>query len=185
MTTDNEVHETKDIAGIFDDEPQAAQAVQVLLSEHYGTCDRLSIIASSRHDREQVRIRESFPTWEYAMWGAAIGAFLCGLAAAISGIDFGPFTLTEWGPYWAFFETAYVGGSVGFALGALVSIEPADPELAFDALRVRDGVVWVGLRAAGARARRARQILTDAGARHLMEREAEVADVHHFRTVAA
>jgi hypothetical protein len=184
MNTARETHEVAYIAGIFDEEPQASKAVKGLLSEHFGSCDHLEVIASNRHDREVVRIRERFPTWRYAFYGAFLGAFFTEVGIGISGIGFGPFTLTDWGPYWAVFEAGWIGASVGFALGALLSIEPADPELAFDALRIRDGVVWVGLRAAGARARRARQILSEAGARHLMEREPEEADFHHFRPMA-
>ena len=50
---------------------------------------------------------------------------------------------------------------------------------------MQDGVIWVGVNAAAPRAERARQILAEAGAKHLMERRPEVADSYHFGALAA
>ncbi len=177
--------ETKDIAGIFDDESTAAKAVHRLVSEYYGACNELSVIKSNRHEREPVPVWERIPVYRSAAIGAAVCALLAGVGVAIAGIGFGPFTLVEWGPLWAVFEAAFTGGSFGFAVGSLMSIEDVHLEADFKGTRIREGVVWVGVQATGARADRAREILTEAGAKHLMERKPEGEDSYHFGDLAA
>lgn len=177
--------ETKDIAGIFESQPAAAEAVKRLVSENFGACNDLSVIVSNRHEREAVPVTEPIPVYRSAAIGTAIGAVLAGTIVAIAGIDFGPFTLIEWGPLWAIFEAAYTGGSIGLAVGALMSIEAIHQVADFSGTKMRDGVVWVGVNAPPQRAERARQILADAGAKHLMERRPEAADSYHFGALAA
>jgi hypothetical protein len=80
------------------------------------------------------------------------------------------------GPVVAALEAAYAGGAIGFAMGALVSIDLVEPEAVFYAAHIHEGVVWVGVRAGEARAERARQILTEAGAKHFMDHRPEVVD---------
>jgi hypothetical protein len=155
-------------------------AVRALVREHFGPTDRLSVVTLRGDERHEVPIVETFPTYRTAAIGAGVGALFVGLIVAIAGIDFGPFTLTPWGPWWAAFEGAYMGGCVGFALGALMSIEYARTELLFEGRGARDPVVWVSLKATGARAERAEQLLVAAGARHLGElvKNVEVTDPH-------
>jgi hypothetical protein len=176
--------ERKDVAGVFDSESAASAAVQKLLDEHFGACNDLSVIVSKQHERQSVVIWEPLPTYRAAAVGAVVGALVAGVIVAFTGIGFGPFTLIEWGLPWAVFEAAYVGAAVGLALGALMSIEMAHPKADFDTVAVRDGVVWVGLHASAARAERARAILAEAGARHVMERDPEVVDPFSFSHAA-
>ena len=167
-----------DIAGIFKDEETAAAAVKQLIGEHFSASDGLSVIASKGQERETVPVWEPIPAERAAMVGAAVGALLAGAGVAISGLTFGPFTLVEWGPLWAIFEAAFTGGSIGFALGALISIEMLEPRADFRATHIHDGVVWVGVRASTDRAGRARDILAAAGAKHVMEREPVIGSFH-------
>jgi len=180
-----EAHENKEIAGVFDDAPRASAAVHALLAEHFGESDGLNVVALHGDESHAVPIVESFPTYRMAAIGAGVGAFLAAAAVVIAGLDFGPFTLTPWGPLWAAFEAAFIGGSIGFALGALMSYESVDPDLDFHHVDVRNAVVRVALTANGARAERAREILAAAGARHLREREPEVTGPHHLPPLAA
>lgn len=161
----------RDVAGIFKDEKAAAAAVQNLIHEHFIPNGDLSVIVSNGREREAVRVWESIPAERAAAIGALAGALLAGAGVAISGLAFGPFTLIAWGPLWAVFEAAFTGGAVGFALGALMSIEMIEPAADFAAARIHEGVVWVGVHATVARAGRAREILAEAGAKHVMERE--------------
>ncbi len=176
--------EAKDVAGIFDSQEAAAVAVNRLLAEHYGAANELSVIVSKHHERETVRISEPLPAYRMAAIGAAIGAGIGGLIVAFMGIAFGPFTLIEWGPLWAIFEAAYVGGSMGFAVGAMMSFEMAHAKADFGNVALRYGVVWVGLHASEARAERAREILAQGGARHVMERGPEGAGTFGFSHAA-
>ncbi|MEQ1855348.1 MAG: hypothetical protein ABL963_02705 [Longimicrobiales bacterium] len=165
--------ETKDVAGVFDNEKDASAAVERLIGEHFGACNELSVIVSRNHVREAVRIDEPIPVYRAAAIGAAMGAGLGALIVVVAGIGFGPFTLIEWGPLWAAFEAAYVGGSMGLAVGAMMSFEMGHPKADFGAVGIHDGVVWVSLHASEARAERARAILAEVGARHVMERGPE------------
>lgn len=177
--------ETKEIAGIFESQPAAAEAVRRLVSEHFGACNDLSVIVSDRQEREAVPVSEPIPVGKSAWVGAALGAFVAGVAVAFTGIDFGPFTLVEWGSLWAIFEGAFTGGSAGFAVGALMSIEAIHQVADFSKTKMKDGVVWVGVSATAPRAAQARQILAEAGAKHLMERRPEAAESYHFGALAA
>jgi hypothetical protein len=176
--------ERNDVAGIFDDERTASAAVEKLLGEHFGAGTDLTVMVSKQHEREQVQISEPIPAYRAAAIGAGLGALVAALIVGIAGIGFGPFTLIEWGPLWAIFEAAYTGGAVGMALGALVSIEMIHPKADFESVKIRDGVVWVGLHASAARADRAREILTAAGARHVVERDPRSAEGFGFRHAA-
>lgn len=175
--------ETKDVAGVFSNEEAAAAAVDKLLHEHFGACNDLSVIVSKHHERQPVRIWEPLPVYRTAAIGTAIGAALAAAIVGIAGIGFGPFTLVEWGPLWAIFEAAFTGGSVGFAIGAIMSFEMAHAKADFDTVGIHDGVVWVGLHASPARAERAQAILAEAGARHVMERPEPVGSFN-FRHAA-
>lgn len=159
----------KTVAGIFKDEHAAAKALDRLIEEHFDLDTEVSVIASHRHEREEVPIREDFHVGRLATIGAAIGAVLAAAGVTAVGLTFGPISLIAAGPVVAALEGAYAGGGIGFALGALVSIDVVEPEAAFYAAHIHEGVVWVGVRAkTDARAERARQILTEAGARHFM-----------------
>lgn len=173
--------EMTDIAGIFKDEEAAGAAVKTLIHEHFSACDDLSVIVSNKHEREAVPVWEPIPAERASAIGAAAGALLAGVGVAISGLTFGPFTLIEWGPLWAIFEAAFTGGSIGFALGALISIEMLEPRADFSATHIKDGVVWVGVHASVDRADRAREILAEAGAKHVMEREPMVGAFHFLQ----
>jgi hypothetical protein len=180
-----EAHEHKEIAGVFEDAPGASNAVHALLAEHFGESDGLNVVVLNGDQSHAVSIVESFPTYRMSAIGAGVGAVLAALAVLIAGIDFGPFTLTAWGPAWAAFEAAFIGGSIGFALGALMSYESVDPEVDFQFVDLRDAVVRVALTASGARADRARDILVAAGARQLRERVPEATGPHQLPPLAA
>ena len=183
MSAPTETTETKDVAGVFDSEAAAGAAVEKLLLEHFGACNDLSVIVSKHHERESVTIWEPLPTYRVAAIGAAMGAALAALIVGFAGIDFGPFTLEAWGPLWAIFEAALAGGSIGFAIGAMMSIEMAHAKADFSTVGIHDGVVWVGLQASPVRAERAQAILAEAGARHVMERPEPVGQFN-FRHAA-
>ena len=168
--------DTKVVAGIFDDEEAAGVAVQRLVAEHFDPRNDLNVIASHHQERETVPVWQNLPLGRDSAIGAAAGAFLVGAGVALSGLSFGPLTLTP-GVLAAVLESAFAGGAVGFAFGALLGLDHAKTEARFDVTGVRDGVIWVGVTASGARARRAREILADAGARHFMEREPDVGAV--------
>jgi hypothetical protein len=166
----------KTVAGIFKDEAAAAQALEQLIEEHFDVETEVSLIASRHHDREDVPIREDFHVGRLATIGAAIGALLAAAGVTVVGLTFGPISLIAAGPVVAALEGAYAGGAIGFAMGALVSIDLVEPEAVFYAAHIHEGVVWVGVRAGEARAERARQILTEAGAKHFMDHRPEVVD---------
>jgi hypothetical protein len=164
------------VAGIFKDEAAAAQALEQLREEHFDLETEVSVIASHHHDREDVPIREDFHVGRLATIGAAIGAAFAAAGVTVAGLTFGPISLIAVGPVVAALEAAYAGGAIGFAMGALVSIDLVEPEAAFYAGHIHEGVVWVGVRAGEARAERARQILTEAGAKHFMDHRPEIVD---------
>jgi hypothetical protein len=83
--------------------------------------------------------------------------------------------MEPWGTLWAAFETGYAGAAIGVATGVMMSFEFAKPAAAFHMVPLEEGVVWVGVRAAGERAESARRILEDAGARHFMDHPPELA----------
>jgi hypothetical protein len=184
MSVSPDRSDAKDIAGIFSDEKAAATAVEILIDDHFRAGTDLSVIASKHHQREPVRVWEPMPAYRVGAIGAGVGAALAGLIVAFTGIGFGPFTLIEWGPLWAIFEAAFTGGCIGFAIGAIVSIEMARPSADFGSVGIHDGVVWVGLHASSVRAERAREILTKAGAKHVMERDPETIGTFTFRHAA-
>jgi len=163
------------VAGIFKDEGAAARAVKRLVEEHFDPDADLSVIASHRHERERIPVSAVFEVGRTAAVGAAIGAVVTGIAVALAGLTSGPFTLEEAGPLMAALESAYVGGGVGFALGALLSMDLARAGANFRRSHVHGGVVWVGVVAAGARAEQARRILSEAGAKHFMDHGLEIA----------
>lgn len=170
--------EMKDVAGIFNDEETAAAAVKTLIDEHFGQPDALTVIVANGPEREVVPIWERLPVERASAIGAAVGALLAGGAVAIAGLTFGPFTLIPWGPLWAVFEAAFTGACVGFSLGALMGIEMVEPAADFSRAHVRAGVVWVGVHVGAARMGRASEILAEAGAKHVMEREPDLGSFH-------
>jgi len=171
-----ETHSTRQtVAGIFSDEEAAARAVKKLVEEHFDPDSDVSVIASHRHEREGIPVAATFDVGRTAAIGAAVGAVVTGVGVALAGLTSGPFTLENAGPLMAALESAYVGGATGFALGALLSMDFAKAGANFRKARVHGGVVWVGVLAAGARAERARQILSDAGAKHFMDHPPDVA----------
>jgi hypothetical protein len=172
--------DTKVVAGIFRDEKSAAEAVKKLIEEHFDPRNDLEVIASHRRKREHVRVWQNLQFARGAKIGSVTGAVLGVLGATIAGLDFGPLSLAQ-GPIAAVLEAAFAGACVGFALGALFGIDMADMEADFDAARVHDGVIWVGVNASGERAARARRILAEAGARHFMERAAGSAPGRELR----
>jgi hypothetical protein len=159
------------VAGIFKDEEAAAQAVKTLVQEHFDPETDMRVIASHQQEREDVPVASTFEVGRSATIGAVVGAALAAAGVAIAGLTTGPFTMEEAGPIWAALEAAYAGGATGFALGAMMSMDFAKAGANFRRAHVHDGVVWVGVQAAGERAERARQILREAGARHFMDEQ--------------
>jgi outer membrane lipoprotein SlyB len=154
------------VAGVFQDEEHAADAVSKLIEAHYDPHHEINVIASHRREHENVPIREDFKFKRNASIGAAVGAVLAGAGVALAGLTFGPLTLVAAGPVVAAMEGAFAGGSIGFALGSLTALEMTEQEAAFHTAHIHDGVVWVGVQVKGERADRARRILTEAGAKH-------------------
>lgn len=154
------------VAGVFEDEEHAAEAVKKLIEAHYDPHHEINVIASHKREHENVPIREDFKFKRNASIGAAVGAVLTGAGVALAGLTFGPLTLVAAGPIAAALEGAFAGGAVGFALGSLTALEMTEQEAAFHTAHIHEGVVWVGVQAKGERGERARSILTDAGAKH-------------------
>ncbi|MDH3228011.1 MAG: hypothetical protein OEM67_13120 [Thermoleophilia bacterium] len=159
------------VARIFEDEQSASKAVKLLLEEHFDPDNDLSVIASHRHERQKVPVTTNFEVGRTAALGAAIGALTVPLGLLLAGVTLGPITMAAGGPLLVALEGAYIGGATGFAFGALMSIDFAKTTANLRAVGVRDGIVWVGARAAGARGARAREILAEAGAKRFMDRE--------------
>jgi hypothetical protein len=174
-----------EIVGLFESPTAAAAAVRSLMHEHFGECEGLSVTAAQGDGWRLVRIVQHPPTYRLSAMGAALGGSVAALAVAIIGLDFGPFTLTPWGPWWAAFEGGFAGASMGFALGALMSFEEAEPELDFESVGVRSGMVRVKLTARGARGQRAQAILAQAGARDLTGPGSNVTGPYPFHPLAA
>jgi hypothetical protein len=162
--------DTKVVAGIFDDEQAAGLAVKRLIAERFDPRNDLQVIASHGGRRETVPVWQNLPLGRDASIGAAVGAIIATVGVLIAGLTFGPLTLMP-GVAAAIFESAFAGACVGFALGALLGLDHATTEARFDHTGVHDGVVWVGVNASGTRAARVRDILSDSGARHFVERE--------------
>lgn len=154
------------VAGVFADEEHAAQAVKKLLEANYDPNHEINVIASHRGEREEVAVWEDVKIGRHASIGAAVGAVLAGAGVALAGLTFGPFTLVAAGPVVAALEAAFAGGATGFAVGALTAMDMSEVEADFHAAHIHDGVVWVGVKVRGERAKRAREILTEAGAKH-------------------
>ena len=163
------------IAGIFPDEASANAALTKLVEANFDVEADASVIVSNHHDRQVIPIWSDVPVTRTALIGAGAGSVLAAAAIVILGIDFGPFSLVEWGTAFAAFEAAFAAGSVGMVIGIMMSFEFTKPAAAFHLSRIHDGVIWVGVRAAGERARRARKVLNDAGARHFMDSRPDVA----------
>lgn len=167
--------ERQTVAGIFQNEASAAAALDKLLEAHFDIEADARVVVSNRHDRQQIPIWSDVPVTRTAGIGAAVGALLAATAILALRIDFGPFSLVEWGAAFAAFEAAFAAGSVGMVIGIMLSFEFAKPAPAFHLSHIHDGVVWVGVKAAGQRAELARRILAEAGARHFMDSRPEVA----------
>ena len=163
------------VAGVFPDEAAANAALTKLVEAHFDVEADASVIVSSHHDRQAIPIWADVPVTRTALIGAGICGTLAAAAILLTGIDFGPFSLVEWGRAFAAFEAAFAAGSVGMVLGIMLSFEFTKPAAAFHLSRIQDGVIWVGVQAAGARAQRARRVLTEAGAKHFMDSRPEVA----------
>jgi hypothetical protein len=154
------------VAGVFADEEHAADAVKKLVEAYYDPHHEINVIASHRREHENVPIREDFHFRRNTVIGAAVGVAIGGLGVAIAGLSFGPLTLVAAGPLVAALEGAFGGGCLGFALGALTTLEMTEHQAAFHSAHIHDGVVWVGVQARDSRGERARAILSAAGARH-------------------
>lgn len=163
------------VAGIFPDEASANRALEKLVEAQFDVEADASVIVSSHHDRQVIPIWSDVPVTRTALIVAGGCSVLAAAAMVILGIDFGPFSLVEWGTAFAAFEAAFAAGSTGMVIGIMVSFEFTKPAAAFHLSRIHDGVIWVGVQAAGARAHRARQVLSEAGARHFMDGRPEVA----------
>jgi len=163
------------VVGVFMDRAAAAVALEKLVEAHFDIEADAGVSVLRDDGRETVPIMSDVPVGRGAAIGAAVGFVLAAAGVAIAGIDFGPFSLVPWGPVWAALEAGYAGAAVGVATGAMMSFEFAEPEAAFHMVRASEGVVCVGVQAAGSRAERARQILTDAGARSSTDRGPEKA----------
>jgi hypothetical protein len=156
------------VVGIFKERSAATAALEKLVEAHFDIEADANVVVVHDDVRESVPIMSDVPVGRGAMIGAAVGFFIGAAIAGIAGIDFGPFSMEAWGPVWAAFETGYVGAAVGVATGAMMSFEFAKPEAAFH-MRTADGVVSIGVQAAGSRAERARQVLAEAGAEDFVQ----------------
>lgn len=154
------------VAGIFDTEENAAKAVEMLVQKHFDPPHDLSVIVSHRREHEEVPVPEAFEVRRWAKIGVVVGAILGTGAATVTGMTVGPLTLVAAGPVAAALEAAFSGGAGGFMIGVLHGLMESRDEADFHAAHIHDGVVWVGVHARGDRAEKARQILSDAGARH-------------------
>ncbi len=154
------------VAGVFADEEQATAAVQKLIEAHYDPHHEINVIAAHQREHENVPIWEKFNFRRNASIGALVGALIAGIGVAIAGLTTGPFTMVSAGPLFAALEAAFGGGCIGFAIGALLSLELTKQKPEFENAHIHDGVVWVGVQATGERGERARNILATAGARH-------------------
>jgi hypothetical protein len=159
--------ERKIVAAVFKNEARAAKALERLMAAKFDLEADVGVAVSNGQDRQAIPIWSDVPVGRTAAIGAAMGAVLAAIGVLVAGIDFGPFSLVEWGPAFAAFEAAYAGGGVGMAMGAMMSFEFAEPRAAFHLARIHDGAVWVGVRAAGARAEQAHWIMVEAGGRHV------------------
>jgi len=164
----------KTVAGIFREREAAASAVKALAEAHFDPDSDVTMIVSHGHDhRERISAGATFEIGRNAAIGAAVGALTAAVGMALAGLDFGFFTMENAGPVWAALEAGYIGGCVGFALGALLSMDLARAGSGLRHSRVEGGVILVGVQASGARAERAHEILGAAGARHFMEEDAQ------------
>ena len=161
------------VTGFFKDRSAAAVALEKLVEAHFDIEVDAGVSVLRDDGRETVPILSDVPTNRGAAIGAALGFVLAAAGVAIAGIDFGPFSMEPWGPFWAAFEAGFAGAAVGVATGVMMSFEFAKPEAAFDMIRADEGVVCIGVRAAGSRAERARQVLTEAGAEDFVDRGPE------------
>ena len=158
------------VAGVFDDEEAAAQAVTKLAEAGFHAPRDLSVIASHQREHEAVPVVDRPEVIHGAETGSAIGLMLGAAGATLAGVTVGPLTLLAAGPVIAVLEATFLGGATGWAIGALEGLGLWKEEAAFYATRIHEGVVWVGVHAEGARAEEARRILTEAGAKHFMDR---------------
>jgi hypothetical protein len=163
------------VAGIFEDRQTAARALEKLTEAHFDIEADASVIVSHHGERKRVPIMSDVPALTGALIGVAAGVLIAAIIVVASGLDVGPFSMERWGPLWAWFETAYAGAAIGVATGVMMSFEFAHPKAAFHLAGFEGGVVWVGIRASGARADHARQILAGAGAKHFMDHAPELA----------
>lgn len=154
------------VAGIFATEEEAAKAVEMLIQEHFDPPRDLSVIVSHRREHENVSVPERFEVGRWAKIGAAAGAVLGTAAVTVTGMTVGPLTLVAAGPVAVALEAAYAGGATGFMMGVLHGLMESRDEADFHSAHIHDGVVWVGVHAKGDRAARAREILSEAGAKH-------------------
>lgn len=154
------------VAGIFATEEEAAKAVEMLIQEHFDPPRDLSVIVSHRREHEEVAVPEAFEVGRWAKIGAVVGAVLGTAAVTITGVTVGPLTLVAAGPVAAALEAGFAGGATGYMVGVLHGLMESRDEADFHAAHIHEGVVWVGVHAKGDRAERARQVLSDAGAKH-------------------
>ena len=161
------------VLGFFKERSAAVVALEKLVEAHFDIEVDADVSVVRDDGREAVPILSDVPTDRGALIGATLGFVLAAAGVAIAGIDVGPFSMVPWGPAWAAFEAGYAGAAVGVATGVMMSFEFAKPEAAFHMVRADEGVVCVGVRAAGSRADRARQILTDAGGEDFVDRGPE------------
>lgn len=154
------------VAGVFDTEEHAAEAVKQLIEAHYDPRHEINLTAAHKREHETVYIREGMHFYRNGAIGAVIGAVVAFVGVLIADLSVGPFTMIAAGPVVAALEAAFGGGALGFALGVLQSLEMMKQKPDFDTAHVHHGVVQVGVQASGERGERARQILALAGARH-------------------
>ena len=125
-------------------------------------------LSEHRREHEDVPVFETFELRHWATIGTTVGALLGSTAALLTGMAIGPFTLVAAGPIAVALEAAYAGGATGFVMGVLHGLTESTDEAEFHMQHIHDGVVWVGVHATGERAAKAREVLTQAGARHFM-----------------
>ncbi|KPJ79321.1 MAG: hypothetical protein AMS19_11420 [Gemmatimonas sp. SG8_23] len=157
------------VAGVFASEEQAAVAVERLVEAHFDPPHDLSVIVSHHREHEGVTVPHEPEVVHGAELGAALGAVLAAAGVTLAGMTMGPLSLVVAGPVLVALEAAIAGGGAGYLIGALTGLGIWHNEAEFHAAHIHDGVVWVGVHATGPRARQARAILSEAGARHFTD----------------
>ncbi len=157
------------VAGVFEDQEAAAQAIAGLVEAHFEPNDDISVVLTDEWtaEHESVPIRDELEMIEGAKLGGGIGAVIgaTGAAMVAAGVLAGPAALVAVGPVIAALEGGLAVGAFGTVAGWLVGLGIMREEADFHAAHIKEGSVWVGVHATGERAERAHEVLAEAGAK--------------------